>query len=112
MITQLRESQIIVVGTNLEGNHGAGAARQAHEQFGLTWGIGVGLSGQSYGIPTIRGFQTLHCYVNQFLDFAEHYPEYEFLLTPIGTGIAGYTEEQIKPLFNNSPDNVVKPEGW
>lgn len=110
MITLLKPNQIFVYGSNLEGKHAAGAAKQAHEQFGAEWGLGVGLSGQSYAIPTMHGFHTLKAYVNQFLEFAQTKPELEFLVTPIGCGIAGFKPEEIAPLFRDAPDNVVLPK--
>ena len=112
MITELKPNQIFVFGSNLEGNHAGGAARQAGRDFGAVNGIGVGLQGQSYAIPTMSNFNTMEFYINQFIDFAKHYPEYKFLLTPIGTGIAGYSHDQVKPLFKDIPANVKLPEEW
>ena len=111
MITELQPSEIFVFGSNLDGRHGGGAARQAKEQFGAVDGIGVGLQGQSYAIPTMDGYERMLYYCNQFIDFAKHYPEYTFLLTPIGTGIAGYSIEEIAPIFTALPKNVKKV-GW
>jgi hypothetical protein len=111
MIEELKPNQIFVFGSNLEGNHAAGSAKQANQSFGAVYGIGVGLQGQSYAIPTMSGFNTMQYYCMQFLDFAVHYPEYEFLLTPVGTGIAGYEIKDIEPLFETLPSNVTKV-GW
>lgn len=54
MITELKEDEIFVFGSNLAGAHGGGAARVAYNKFGAVWGQGVGLQGQSYGIPTMH----------------------------------------------------------
>ena len=54
MITALKENEIFVFGSNLAGAHGGGAARVAYNKFGAVWGQGVGLQGQSYGIPTMH----------------------------------------------------------
>ncbi len=108
MIDSLAPNQIFVFGSNLAGNHAGGAAKQAFEQFGAVMGVGVGLRGQSYAIPTMGGKAQMWSYIDQFLDFSRHYPEYEFLLTPIGTGIAGYSLEEIAPLFADVPSNVTK----
>ena len=43
---------------------------------------------------------------------ARAHPEKIFLLTKVGCGIAGFREEEIRPLFENAPKNVVMPEGW
>ena len=111
MIEELEFNQIFVFGSNLQGNHAGGAAKQAREHFGAVQGIGVGLQGQSYAIPTMDGYDRLKHYITQFRDFARHYPEYEFLLTPVGTGIASYAIEDIDVLFNGLSENVTKV-GW
>ena len=54
MITELKENEIFVFGSNLAGAHGGGAARVAYNKFGAVWGQGVWLQGQSYGIPTMH----------------------------------------------------------
>ena len=46
------ENTIFVFGSNPEGKHGAGAARVALLKFGAKYGIGEGLVGNSYAIPT------------------------------------------------------------
>ena len=51
-ITSLKKNQIFVFGSNEAGIHGAGAARLANKKFGAMWGVGFGLTGQSYAIPT------------------------------------------------------------
>lgn len=112
MIADLKENEVFVFGSNLEGLHGGGAARQAHEQFGAVWGVGAGLTGQCYAIPTMGGIEQIKLYVAQFLEVAEMLPHKSFLLTKIGCGIAGYSENEIAPLFKNAPENVIKPEGW
>ena len=52
-ITELQPGEIFVFGSNLKGMHGGGAALVAYRKFGAVWGQGVGLQGQSYGIPTM-----------------------------------------------------------
>lgn len=46
-ISELKENEIFVFGSNLAGAHGGGAARFAYERFGAVWGEGVGLHGQT-----------------------------------------------------------------
>ena len=59
-ITTLQPNEIFVFGSNLQGMHGGGAAYVAHRKFGAIWGQGVGLQGQSYGIPTMQcGVETI-----------------------------------------------------
>lgn len=50
-ITKLNENQIFVFGSNPEGRHGAGAAKDALA-FGAQKGNGRGLQGQSYALVT------------------------------------------------------------
>jgi len=112
-ITELKPNEIFVFGSNLAGAHGGGAALLAYRKFGAIWGQGVGLQGQSYGIPTMQGgVETIKPYVDEFIQFAKQHPEYKFLVTKIGCGIAGFTEEEIAPLFNQAIDckNVLLPK--
>lgn len=112
-ISELKENEIFVFGSNLAGAHGGGAALLAYRKFGAIWGQGVGLQGQSYGIPTMQGgVETIKPYVDEFIRFAKQHPEYKFLVTKIGCGIAGFTEEEIAPLFYHAIDckNVVLPK--
>jgi len=112
-IAQLAEGEIFVFGSNLAGHHGGGAARVAMNKFGAVWGQGVGLQGQSYGIPTMQGgVETIKPYVDEFIAFAQQHREYIFLVTRIGCGIAGFTDEEIAPLFASAIDleNILLPE--
>ena len=111
-ITELKENEIFVFGSNLEGMHGGGAARLAYEKFGAIWGQGVGLQGQSYGIPTMHGgVDAIKPYVDEFIEFARSHSELTFLVTRIGCGIAGFRDEEIAPLFKEciEIDNVILP---
>lgn len=118
MVTSLKENQIFVFGSNLTGKHAGGAALQAKEQFGAVEGIGEGLWGQSYAYPTLGeqleklsrrrlrlSTYRLYCYCYKNKDK-------EFLLTKVGCGIAGYSEERMKSLFRNNPPNLILPEDW
>ena len=114
-ITHLNKGEIFVFGSNLKGLHGGGAARLAYERFGAIWGQGVGLQGQSYGIPTMHGgVDAIKPYVDEFIEFAKNHTEYTFLVTKIGCGIAGFMEEEIAPLFADavSVDNIILPESF
>lgn len=111
-ITELKPGEIFVFGSNLSGMHGGGAALVAYRKFGAVWGQGVGLQGKSYGIPTMQGgVETIIPYVNDFIDFARQHPELVFLVTRIGCGIAGFSDEEIAPLFKSAAgmSNVILP---
>ena len=114
-ITSLQPNQIFVFGSNLQGAHGGGAARAAYHHFGAIWGQGVGLQGQSYAIPTMQGpVSSIKPYVDEFIAFARKHPEYEFLVTRIGCGIAGFSDADIAPLFKDvvNLDNVRLPKSF
>jgi hypothetical protein len=109
-------TQIFCFGSNLAGRHGKGAAKYALKHFGAVYGQGIGLQGTSYGIPTkdenIRTLplDVIKSYVLDFLDFADNHPDLEFLVTPIGCGLAGYQYNQIAPMFRTRPFNVILPK--
>ncbi len=114
-ITSLQANEIFVFGSNLHGMHGGGAAYIAHQKFGAIIGQGVGLQGQSYAIPTMQGgVETIKPYVDDFIEFAKMNKKLIFLVTRIGCGIAGFTDEEIAPLFEKAHEveNIVLPEGW
>ncbi len=112
-ITSLKPNEIFVFGSNLAGNHAGGAARLAYVKWGAVWGQGVGLQGQTYAIPTMHGgVEAIRPYVEEFIRFAETHPEQVFLVTEIGCGIAGFTPNEIAPLFAAAVpvQNVFLPE--
>lgn len=114
-ITSLNQDDIFVFGSNLEGIHAGGAARTAYEKFGAEWGNGVGLQGQSYAIPTMHGgIETIKPYVDQFIDVARECDQNTFYVTRVGCGIAGFTDEEIAPLFKDAMKlyNVRLPESF
>ena len=112
-IDSLEENEIFVFGSNLQGMHGGGAARVAHEKFGAVWREGIGLQGQSYAIPTMHGgVDVIAPYVNDFIAFAKEHPELKFLVTEIGCGIAGFRISEMAPLFKEAlkMENIYLPE--
>lgn len=114
-INYLKENEIFVFGSNLEGMHGGGAARAAYNKFGAIWGQGVGLQGQSYGIPTMHGgVDVIKPYVDEFIDFAKSHPELKFLVTRIGCGIAGFSDDEMAPLFKDAIEieNIYLPKSF
>jgi len=114
-ISELQPGEIFVFGSNLGGMHGGGAAYAAYRKFGAIMGQGVGLQGQSYAIPTMQGgVETIRPYVDEFIEFAKLHPELTFLVTRIGCGIAGFTDDEISPLFTKAHNvgNIVLPAGW
>ena len=114
-ITELKENEIFVFGSNLQGMHAGGAARLAFDRFGAEWGRGVGLTGQCYAIPTMHGgIDEIRPYVDEFIDYAMNHPQLKFYVTKIGCGIAGFSEKEMAPLFNAAiqVQNIVLPEDF
>lgn len=114
-ITHLDQDEIFVFGSNLRGNHAGGAARVARQKFGAVMGQGVGIQGQSYAIPTMQGgVETIKPYVDEFIQLAREWDQNTFYVTRIGCGIAGFTDEQIAPLFDEAYDlyNVRLPKSF
>ena len=114
-ITSLEQDEIFVFGSNLAGIHAGGAARVAYERFGAIMGQGVGIQGQSYAIPTMHGgVEEIKPYVDEFIALAREWDQNTFYVTRIGCGIAGFTDEEIAPLFADAVDlyNVRLPESF
>lgn len=114
-IMHLEPDDIFVFGSNLEGMHTGGAARAAYEKFGAVWGQGIGIQGQSYAIPTMQGgVETIKPYVDDFIDLAREWDQNTFYVTRIGCGIAGFSDEEIAPLFDEAYDlyNVRLPKSF
>ena len=115
MISELKDDEVFVFGSNLEGMHGGGAAYYAFKHFGAVMGCGVGLRGQSYAIPTMQGgVETIEPYVSSFISFAKEHPELFFYVTRIGCGIAGFRDKEIAPLFREAVgvENLCLPESF
>jgi len=111
-IESLEPHEVFVFGSNGYGFHGGGAARIAYDRFGAVWGQANGLQGQSYGIDTMSGRTELEHRIAEFIAFARSRTDLRFLLTPIGTGIAGIPAEEVAPLFLDAPANVVLPDAF
>lgn len=109
---------IFVFGSNLAGRHGAGSAAAAVEHHGAVMGQGRGLQGDSYGIATkdfnlnTRPLHSVADEVDSFIQFARRHPDWTFNVVKIGCGLAGFSEDQIRPLFKDAPSNCNLPEGW
>lgn len=108
-ITALAEGEVFVFGSHESGHHAGGAARFAVENFGALVGQGEGLQGSSYALPTMGSFEEMARASFRFIEFAAAHPELTFLVTAIGTGIAGRSVASVAPLFAARPSNVVLP---
>ncbi len=113
-------ANIFVFGSNLAGRHGKGAALFAVKKYGAIYGQGIGRQGNSYAIPTkdanleVLPLEYIKHYIGEFITYAWNTPEDTFMLTPIGTGLAGYSREQIYSLLKqfDVPSNVLFTKEW
>ena len=109
---------IFVFGSNKSGIHGAGAARYALNHKGAIYGMGEGLAGQSYALPT-KGYR-IECIslneikeaVNRFIDFATNHSEMKFQITRVGCGLGGHRDQDIALMFQYAPDNCFFDFMW
>lgn len=117
---------VFVFGSNRRGIHGAGAAKFAAQRHGAQRGVGEGITGTAYALPTKAtpydglSLDQIRAHVQTFLAHAAAHPADRFLLTKVGCGLAlsfrtpagaqvkaDYTEQDIAALFGDAPDNVV-----
>jgi hypothetical protein len=132
-LKDLGDNGYLVVGTNVDGAHSGGAARFAHDNLGLVWGVGEGESGRAYALPTLNFGKTqfekdpkkyfgvdfklseseLLAAMLRFQHHARLNPEKKWYLTKIGLGIAGFDLWTIHKLFWSTElmllDNIVYP---
>jgi hypothetical protein len=108
-----------VFGSNLAGRHGAGAALEAVKHWGAVYGVGEGISGYSYAIPTkchnlkTRSLGDIEQSYIRFWKYANRNPNIQFLLTPFGAGLAGYTIPEIRGCMSGGPlRNVWETGDW
>jgi len=107
---------VFVFGSNLAGRHGAGSALHAAQVWGAKYGVGIGRTGNAYAIPTKDGdlktlpLDFIQYYVKAFLKYAADRPAVVFRVAAIGCGLAGYTPEEIAPMFKGATMNVQLPK--
>jgi hypothetical protein len=120
-ITEVAENEVFVFGSNTIGRHGRGAAKTAMK-WGAKYGVGEGLMGRTYGIPT-KGHDMrvslqltkIAGYVYSFLAVAQENPGLTFLVTEIGCGLANFKPKDIAPLFRlaaNIPNVHLPASFW
>lgn len=115
---RLHSNNVFVFGSNRRGAHGKGAALDAKQYFGAVQGIGEGLQNCSYGIPTkdhdmsFLPIEEIENGVARFLQFARSTPYRNYVITPIGTGLAKNDHAVIAPLFIDLPFNCAVTKAW
>jgi len=116
IVTSLGGNEVFVFGSNILGNHNGGAAGQAAALFGAIQGQACGPQGRCYAIATDGAtLEAIKAQEDQFIEYAATHRHHRFLVTRIGCGNAGYSPEQIAPLFIKAKDvkNICLPaEFW
>lgn len=118
IFTYLDPECIFVFGSNRAGIHGSGAAWFANKKFGARIGVGEGLTGQTYALPTKdSNIKTLPLveikkHVDKFLKLSETLDDYKFIVTRVGCGLAGYEDKDIAPMFKGASPNCCFDESW
>lgn len=107
---------IFVFGSNTEGKHGKGAALHAVKYFWANYGSPEGIQGNSYAIVTkdLTGgkrsipLKEIADQITKLHKYTVDNPTKDFIVSPIGCGLAGYDISEIKSLFtvHNWPENV------
>ena len=112
-------SQIFVFGSNLAGRHGKGAALTARLEHGAIYGQGIGIQGNSYGIPTkdhdlkVLSLNQIYYHISKFVEYMADHPYNHYNITKVGCGLAGYNwDDDIMPMFEDCTafhGNMWKP---
>lgn len=124
------DDTIFVFGSNPEGRHGAGAAKIAREQFGAKYGVGEGLTGNAYALPTkdlrvkenkaLRSIpkETIIDSIKKLYQVAFEHPDKQFKVAYRNTDTAslnGYTGLEMIEMFKEAgsiPSNIVFSKEW
>lgn len=112
MITELKDNEVFVMGTNSQGFHGAGAARFAYDKGWTKTGHAHGLMWKSFAIDTMDGEDMFKMDLQDLAITAISNPALTFYLTPVGQGIAGYSKEQVLEMMPKMPSNVIFTDDW
>lgn len=120
MIEELGPNDVFVFGSNLAGRHGKGAALTAKQRFGAVYGMGEGIQGRSYALPTKDAdlrplpLEDVAAGLLQLGSQARGLPDRTFYLTRVGQGLAGMREDDIRQavLAAKLPSNVKPWWDW
>ena len=110
--------EIFVFGSNLAGRHGKGAALIAAKRFGAVYGVGSGITGQCYAIPTkdedlhTLSLEAIAVYAKTFCQYTHAHPDKRFFVSAVGCGLAGYKPSEIGSLFSECHTNCTFAHTW
>ena len=127
---ELEPNTIFVFGSNPEGRHGAGAAKIAREKFGAIYGVGEGLQGNAYALPTkdlrvkenngycsISKEQIIEN-IKKLYQCAKEHPELDFKIAyrnVFEKSLNGYSGVEMMKMFDEAgsiPENVWFSQEW
>ena len=113
-INFLQSEDIFVFGSNKDGLHYGGAANFAFTHFGAEWGVGEGITGKCYALPTMEGEDAFEAAVQRFTEWAKQDPDHNYQVSAVGCGIAGYDPSDIAPMFLEAASlpNVYLPQSF
>lgn len=127
-VTKLLPNQIFVFGSNTQGRHGYGSAKDALNLFGAIYGQSRGPQGKSYAIITKdltkpRELQKrsiapseIENQIKDLYDYAKDNPDKDFLVAykKDGTNNNGYTSKEMASMFakHDIPLNIVFEQGF
>lgn len=132
-ITKLQANEVFVFGSNPEGRHWSGTAKLAKENFNAEVGVGRGLTGRCWALPTKNltenyleketGFkyvkyglrsiskEQIKNNIKDLYNFANKNKDLYFLIayTKNGKNLNGYSGDEMFDMFNSFdiPDNIV-----
>lgn len=113
-----KNGAVFVFGSNTAGRHGKGAALKARNSFGAVYGVGEGLTGNAYAIPTKDGALTvlslkkIHKAVKRFREHTKRNRHETYFVTRVACELAGYTDAQIAPMFRGATRRCSFPIEW
>ena len=115
------EEEILVFGSNTGGRHGKGSALLAAKYYGAIEGEGHGRMGRCYAIATRKQLPNKWIIsltldevkenVQKFVKYTEEHGDECFFVMGVGTSNAGFTPEQIAPMFKGAY-NCSFPQSW
>ena len=127
---QPNDGYVFVFGSNPEGRHGAGAAKIAVTQFGAKYGIGEGLVGDSYALPTKdlrvkenKGLRSISKEeiinnISNLYKTAKQNPNKKFAIAYTNveqSSLNGYTGIEMSDMFKEAgliPNNIYFSNAW
>ena len=118
MLRELRIGDMVAKLPIIQGGMGVAVSLSrlagAVAKEGGVMGQGHGLQGKSYAINSMSGISEMEKDIKLFCEFAKSNPQKHFLVTPIGCGIAGFSPNDVAPLFKKCAilNNVSLPRSF